>query len=98
MATSRRFAITCGPAAALVRIQAEPDQAVPPLIGCLLDRQGHGRPDVVEALGELGPKARASAPLLVKLLAGRSSKDIIEAVPAALKKIDPDTALKVGVK
>jgi hypothetical protein len=91
--------LLCGPAAAaLVRIQAEPDQAIPALIGCLLDREGRGRPDVVKALGEFGPKARAAVPVLVKLLADRSSKDIIEAVPAALKKIDSDTALKVGVK
>jgi len=91
--------LLCGPAAAaLVRIQAEPDQAIPAMIGYLLDHQGHGRPDVVEALGEFGPKARVAVPVLVKLLADRSSKDIIEAVPATLKKIDPDTALKVGVK
>lgn len=89
----------CGPAAAaLVRIQAEPDQAIPALAGCLLDREGHGRSDVVEALGEFGPKARAVVPLLVKLLADRSSKDLVAAVPIALKRIDPDTAMKVGVK
>ena len=91
--------LLCGPAAAaLVRIQAEPDHAIPALIGCLLDRQGHGRSDVVEALGEYGPKAKAAVPMLVKLLPGRSSKEIVAAVPAALKKIDPDTALKAGVK
>ncbi len=82
----------------MVRIQAEPDQAIPALIGCLLDRQGRGRPDVVEALGEFGPKARAAAPVLVKLLADRSSKDIIVAVPTALKNIDPEAAAKAGVK
>jgi hypothetical protein len=91
--------LLCGPAAtALVRIQAEPDRAIPALIGCLLDPQGHGRSDVVEALGEYGPKAKAAVPMLVKLLPGRSSKEIVAAVPAALKKIDPDTALKAGVK
>ncbi len=98
-ALDRKDDLLCGPAAAaLVKIQAEPDQAIPALIGCLLDREGHGRPDVVEALGEFGPKARAAVPVLMKLLADRSSKDIIAAVPAALKKIDPDAAVKSGVK
>jgi hypothetical protein len=91
--------LLCGPAAdALIRIQAEPDQVIPALVGCLLDREGHGRSDVVEALGEYGPKARVAVPMLVKLLADRSSKDLIAAVPIALKRIDPDAAVKVGVK
>jgi len=91
--------VLCGPAAsALVKIQAEPDRAIPLLIGCLLDREGRGRPDVVEALGEFGPKAGAAVPMLVKLLADRSSKDIMAAVPTALKNIDPDAAAKAGVK
>jgi hypothetical protein len=98
-AVERKDDLLCGPAAAaLVKIQADPAQAIPALIGCLLDRQGRGRPDVVEALGEFGPKAQAAVPVLVKLLADRSSKDIIAAVPAALKKIDPDTAQRLGVK
>jgi len=95
----RKDEVLCGSAAAaLVRIQAEPDQAIPLLIGCLVDRQGRGRPDVVEALGEFGPKATAAVPVLVKLLADRSSKDIMAAVPTALKNIDPDAAAKAGVK
>ena len=98
-ALHRKDDVLCGPAAtALVRIQAEPDQVIPALIGCLLDREGRGRPDVVEALGEFGPRARAAVPTLVKLLADRSSKDIMAAVPTALKNIDPDAAAKAGVK
>jgi len=98
-ALDRKDDMLCGPAAAaLVKIQAEPDQVIPALIGCLLDREGRGRPDVVEALGEFGPKAAAAVPVLVKLLADRSSKDIVAAVPTALKHIDPDAAVKAGVK
>ena len=98
-ALERKDDLLCGPAAAaLVRIQAEPDQVIPALIGCLLDREGRGRSDVVEALGKFGPKSKAAVPMLVGLLADRSSKDIIEAVPTALKKIDPDTAAKLGLK
>ncbi len=95
----RKDDLLCGPAAtALAKIQAEPDRAIPALIGCLLDREGRGRPDVVEALCEFGPRAQAAVPLLVKLLADRSSKDIVAAVPTALKNIDPDAAAKAGVK
>ena len=98
-ALDRKDDVLCGPAAtALVKIQADPDQAIPLLIGCLLDRERRGRPDVVEALGEFGPKARAAVPVLIKLLADRSSKDITAAVPIALKNIDPDAAAKAGVK
>jgi hypothetical protein len=88
-----------GPAAdALVKIEANPDTVIPALIDCMVDGEGHGQSDVVEALGEYGPKAKAAVPTLIKLLADRSSKDIMEAVPKALKKIDPEAAVKAGVK
>ena len=90
---------TCGVAAgALVKIQAEPDALVPALIGCLVDENGRGRADVVEALGEFGPKAAAAVPELVKLLQDQSSKDIMRTVPLALKQIDPQAAAKAGVR
>jgi len=69
----RKDDLLCGPAAtALVKIQADPDEAIPLLIGCLLDREGRGRPDVVWALGEVGPEANAGVPMLGKLSADRS--------------------------
>jgi HEAT repeat protein len=83
---------------ALVKIQADPDAAIPVLLDCMVDRDGHGQSDVVEALGEYGPKAKAAVPTLIKLLSDRSSKEIMEAVPKALKKIDPEAAAKAGVK
>lgn len=91
--------VLCGPAAsALVKIQADPDKVIPALTNCLVDSRGHGQPDVVEALGELGSKAQAAVPMLLKLLADRSSKEIIRAVPRALKEIDPEAASRAGVK
>jgi HEAT repeat protein len=91
--------ILCGTAAeALVKIQADPQTVVPALIGCMTDGNGNGRPDVVEALGQFGPKAKDAVPALIKLLQDRSSKDIMTAVPAALKKIDPAAAASAGVK
>jgi hypothetical protein len=83
-------------AGSLGRIQADPEAAVPALIGRLLDRRGHGQPEVVEALGEYGPRAKAAVPMLEKLLKDRSSKELIKAVPQALKRIDPEAAAGAG--
>ena len=91
--------ILCAPAAgALVQVHADPEVVIPALINCLVDRNGRGRADVVEALAEFGPKSRAAVPALVKLLQDRSSKDIMLAVPKALKQIDPQAAAEAGVK
>jgi hypothetical protein len=88
-----------GPTAdALVKMQTDPGVAVPALIPCLVTDDGRGRTDVVEALAEYGSKARAAVPILVKLLTDRSSKEIIIAVPRALKQIDPEAAARAGVK
>ncbi len=88
----------CGPAAAaLVKLHADPEVVIPILINSLLDRNGHGRPDLVEALGGFGPKAAVAVPELVKLLQDRSSKEIMLAVPKALKQIDPQAAAKAGI-
>jgi len=60
------------------------------MIGCLMDGGGHGQPDAgFEAIGEFGPKAKAAVPVLVKLLAARSSKDIIRAVAGGVEKNRP---------
>ena len=88
-----------GPAAdALVKLQADPGVAVPALIQRLVTDDGRGRPDVVEALAEYGARSKAAVPILLKLLADHSSKEIIIAVPRALKQIDPDAAARAGVK
>jgi HEAT repeat protein len=98
-ALKRQDDLLCEPAAAaLVKIQADPEQVIPALIACLVDSNGHGRADVVEALGEFGPKSKAAVPVLVKLLGDHSSKELVAAVPRALRKIDTDAAAKAGVK
>ena len=85
--------LLCGPvAAALVKIGADAGRVLPTLIECMTDEKGHGRPEVVEALGEYRQMAKSAVPLLVKLLADKSSKEIMVAVPQALKKIDPEAA------
>ena len=91
--------VMCAAAAtALAKIQVDAETAVPALIGSLVDRRGHGRPDVVDALGEYGPPAKAAVPMLVKLLKDRSSKDLVKAVPQALRRIDPEAAAAAGVR
>jgi hypothetical protein len=96
-ALKRKDDLLCEPAAGvLVKIQAEPETVIPALIGCLVDDKGHGRSDVVEALGKYGPRAKAAVPILVKLLKDRSSKEIITAVPRAIRQIDPEAAAGRG--
>jgi HEAT repeat protein len=98
-ALKRQDDVLCEPAAsALVSIQAEPEAVIPALIGCMVDDRGHGRSDVVEALAQYGPRAKAAVPTLVKLLKDRSSKEIVRAVPRALRQIDPEAAAGAGVK
>jgi hypothetical protein len=98
-AVRRKEEVLCGPAAAaLVQLQADPDTVIPVLIEALFDRDGRGQPDVVEALGEFGPRSKAAVPALLKLREDRSSKEIMRAVPAALKRIDPEAAAKAGVR
>jgi hypothetical protein len=97
-ALRRQDNILCEPAAgALVSIQADPEAVIPALIGCLVDARGHGRSGVVDALAHYGPRAKAAVPILVKLLKDHSSKEIIRAVPRALRQIDPEAAAAAGV-
>ena len=98
-AVSRPDDVLCGPAAnALVAVGASPEDAVPVLVACLIDPAGRGRPEIVEAVGKYGPKAKAAVPILVKLLQDRSSKEIVKAVPEALKKVDLEAATRANVR
>jgi HEAT repeat protein len=98
-ALRRKDDLLCPPAAGAVgKLGADPATVIPLLIGCLVRDDGSGRPDVVAALAEYGATAKPAVPTLVTLLADRSSKEIMRAVPEALKKIDPEAAAKAGVK
>lgn len=88
-----------GPAAeALIAVQADATVAIPALTQALIRPDGHGRPEVAEALGEYGPRAREAVPLLLKLLEDFSSKEIRTAVPKALRAIDPAAASRAGIR
>ncbi len=88
-----------GPTAeALVAVQADATVAIPALTQALLRPDGHGRPEVAEALGEYGSKARDAVPMLLKLLNDFSSKEIRTAVPKALRAIDPAAASRAGIR
>lgn len=90
--------LTAPACSALVQIHADPDVIVPAMTNCLVDAEGRGQSAVVDALGELGEAAKQAVPHIVELLKDRSSKDIMRAVPKALKKIDPEAAAKAGVR
>lgn len=85
-------------AQALQRLGEDPDVLVPLLVKRCTDPEGNGRPDVVKVLGDLGPKAKAAAPKLVSMLGDHSSKEIVSAVPRALKQVDPEAAARAGVR
>jgi HEAT repeat protein len=89
----------CGSAAeVLPRIGADAETLVPLLVARLTDEGGHGRAVIVDALEAYGPRAKAAVPALLKLVGDRSSKEIMRAVPNALKAIDPDAAARAGVR
>jgi hypothetical protein len=93
----RKDDLLCSAAAsALGRIQADPEAVIPALMKSLIDGKGHARTEVVEALGEYGPRAKAAVPVLEKLLKERGSKDLMKALPRALKEIGPEAAAAPG--
>ena len=68
---------------------------MPALLHALLRADGHGRPEVVDALAEYGADARIAIPQLLNLLDDFGSKEIRGAVPRALKAIDPERFAKL---
>jgi HEAT repeat protein len=74
------------------------DDATNVLAEKLTDSDGHIQYYAADALGRLGPKARAAIPALLGALNDASSNFIRQHVADALKKIDPDAAAKVGIR
>ncbi len=87
-----------GSAEVLPGLGADAETMVPLLTARLTNAAGAGNPTIVEALAGYGPKARPAFPGLLGLRGDRSSKEIIWAVPKALKAIDPEAAASAGVK
>jgi len=90
--------ITDPAATALVQVHADPQILIPALLRHMTNGAGRGSPEVVEALAEFGSQSRQAVPTLITLLDDRSSKEIMVAVRAALKKINPEAAAKAGVQ
>jgi HEAT repeat protein len=84
-------------AEALGRIHSDSEIVIPALISCLNDPRSDLRTEAAEALASWGKQSRAAVPRLVQLLEDRSDRDLMAAVPEALKKIDPEAAAKAGV-
>jgi HEAT repeat protein len=87
-------------------IRGEPDTAVPALIKCLHDPFARNRMDAAYALGAYGTNANAAIPVLVELLRDSAVNsnasipyvDIHIAAEFALRHINPEAALKAGLK
>jgi HEAT repeat protein len=84
---------------ALGRIQPDPRLTIPVLVAGLNARFPLTRCSAATALGEYGPEARPAVPALLRMLAtnGVPGIEYVTAV-SALKKIDPEAAVKAGVK
>jgi len=85
-------------AQALGLIHSNPETVIPALITCLNDSRSDLRTEATEALAGWGKQSQAAVPRLIQLLDDRSDRDLMAAVPEALKKIDPEAAAKAGVK
>ena len=79
-------------------IHSDADLTIPALIDCLNNPQNGARAEAATALAAFGGQAKAAVPILVKLLEERTDKELMRAVPAALKKIDPEAAAHAGIK
>jgi HEAT repeat protein len=85
-------------AEALGHIHTDAEMVIPALITCLNDPKSDLRTEAAEALAGWGKQSQAAVPRLIQLLDDRSDRDLVAAVPEALKKIDPEAAAKAGVK
>jgi HEAT repeat protein len=76
---------------------AEAEQVVPALIEALHDENGYVRHDAATTLGKFGSEAQPAVPNLVVALKDKD-RNVRTAAGGALKKIDPRTATKAGVR
>jgi HEAT repeat protein len=83
-------------ACALWRINKHP-AAIPALLKVLKERERGWRRQAAEALGRLGPGAKAAVPALVEAL-WDDDESVRQRAAQSLKRIDPEAAKKAGVK
>ena len=82
---------------ALGQIHAQSALVVPVLINCLDDSNSKVRVDAALALGEYGTDAKPAVPVLIDLLNDKG-KGVKNSTTLALKMIDPEAAVKAGLK
>ncbi len=82
---------------ALGQIHAQSALVVPVLINCLDDSNSKVRVDAALALGEYGTDAKPAVPALIDLLNDKG-KGVRNSAALALKMIDPEAAVKAGLK
>ena len=92
---------------ALGEIHSEPQLVVPMLTGVLSDPKDWIRANAAEGLGNFGTNAIPAIPALLELYFSEQNRpprtrtdmpDTIGMVRESLKKIDPETATKAGIK
>jgi HEAT repeat protein len=84
----------------LVLVEPVPERLIGPLMKALKSKRGGVRYAAAESLGELGPKARAAVPLLVRVYEANDIEigGAHWVVGLALKRIDPEAARRAGVE
>ena len=84
-------------AMALGHIHSEPGLVVPALTEALRDREVFVRVQAASALGEFGTNAKPAAAALLEVLQ-EQNQDATNAALKAIKQIDPEAAIRPGVK
>jgi HEAT repeat protein len=85
-------------AGAVARLDPKNQDALPVIIAGLKDPDGPVRYRAVRVLEEIGSPAKAAVPALIYVFTADREKDVREWAGRALRKIDPEAAMKAGVK
>jgi len=83
---------------ALGQIHSQPATVVPALIELLRRHNADCENWISIALGEYGSDAKLGLPMMIKCYEAQSNTNMKAHIAAAIKKIDPEAAAKVGVK
>jgi RNA polymerase sigma factor (sigma-70 family) len=89
--------VCAGAISVLGEIHTQSDQVVPVLMDYLDDSDSRVRADTALALGKYGASAKAAIPHLIILLDDRG-KGVSKCAALAIKEIDPEAAVKAGLK
>jgi HEAT repeat protein len=97
---SPRHGVRIATAQALWRVSGKPEEALPVLAEIVQCRAALPEVTVaaVVALGRMGEAARPATPILARLLFGEQPEAVRQAVVEALLRIDPEEAVRAGLR